>query len=233
MMNDSGATLALAEPVSDAEAPLAGSARGAAGDGRTEGGGQYSPEVDMTARFERDVVPQLEPLYRQALRISRNHADAEDLVQDTMVKAFAGFHSFRPGTNINGWLYRILVNTYISGYRKKRRQPVSYSTEQITDQHMMAYAQHMPTGLRSAEDEALESLPDNDIKSAMQSLPEQFRMVLYYADVEGFRFREIAEIMATPTGTVMSRLGRGRRRLRTLLTDVPTPVSTDRTTAGE
>lgn len=178
------------------------------------GSGPRPTAVELTARFERDVVPLLDSLYRHALRLSRNHADAEDLVQETMVKAYAGFHSFRPGTNVNGWLYRILINTYINDYRKKRRQPVQYSTEQITDQHLTACAQHTGSGLPSAEDKALEALPDNDIKAAMQSLPPQFREVVYYADVVGFRYKEIAEIMATPHGTVMSRLQRGRRRLR-------------------
>lgn len=176
-------------------------------------------EEPLAARFRRDVVPLRESLYRQALHMSRNHADAEDLVQDTMVKAYAGFHSFRQGTNINGWLHRILKNTYINGYRKKRRQPVQYSTDQITEQHLVVHAQHESTGLRSAEDQALEALPDNDILAAMRSLPEPFRMAVYYADVEGFRYSEIAEIMATPSGTVVSRLHRGRKQLRTLLTD--------------
>lgn len=176
-------------------------------------------EEPLAARFRRDVVPLRDSLYRHALQMSRNHADAEDLVQDTFVKAYAGFHSFRQGTNINGWLHRILTNTYINAYRKKRRQPVQYSTDQITEQHLVVHAQHASRGLRSAEDEALETLPDNDILAAMQSLPEQFRLAVYYADVEGFRSGEIAEIMATPNGTVLSRLHRGRKQLRTRLTD--------------
>jgi RNA polymerase sigma-70 factor, ECF subfamily len=173
----------------------------------------------LAERFRREVIPLRESLYRHALHMSRNHADAEDLVQDTMVKAYAGFNSFRQGTNINGWLYRILKNTYINVYRRERRRPVQYSTDQITEHHLVVHAQHASTGLRSAEDEALETLPDNDIRDAMQSLPEQFRMAVYYADVEGFRCSEIAEIMASPSGTVLSRLHRGRKQLRTLLTD--------------
>jgi RNA polymerase sigma-70 factor (ECF subfamily) len=157
-------------------------------------------------------------LYRNAYRLSRNHADAEDLVQETMMKAYASFHSFRQDTNVQAWLLRILINSYISDYRKKRRQPVHYSTEEVTEQRLVdTYARSAPAGLRSAEDHALDSLPDNDIKSAMQALPRQFRDVVYYADVEGLRYQEIAALTNTPTGTVASQLHRGRRQLRRLL----------------
>jgi RNA polymerase sigma-70 factor, ECF subfamily len=182
-------------------------------------------DPDADARFERDVIPLLEPLYRRALQMTFNHADAEDLLQDVMAKAYAGFHSFRHGTNLNAWLHRILTNTYINNYRKRQRQPVHYPTEHITDWQLAANASHTSTGLRSAEDEALESMPDNRIKAAMQALPEQFRMAVYYADVEGLSYREIAEIMDTPNGTVVSRLNRGRRQLRTRLANVASHVS--------
>src|ERR1700730_13456702 len=176
--------------------------------------------AELSARFAHEAVPLREILYRRAFRMSRNHADAEDLVQETMMKAYVGFHAFRQDTNLHAWLLRILINSYISDYRKKRRQPVQYSTEVVTEQRLVdTYTRCAPAALRSAEDQALDSLPDNDIKSAMQALPQQFRDVVYYADVEGLPYREIAAIMSTPTGTVASQLHRGRRQLPRLLGD--------------
>ena len=136
------------------------------------------------------------------------------------MKAYAAFHTFRPGTNLNAWLFRILTNTFINVYRKNKRRPASCSTDEVTEQGLAnAYAHTIPIGMRSSEDQALDLLPDNDIKAAMQALPQQFRDVVYYADVEGFHYKEIAAIMNAPMGTVVSRLARGRQRLRTLLRD--------------
>jgi RNA polymerase sigma-70 factor (ECF subfamily) len=177
-----------------------------------------SVDAEVSARFEREVVPLRDLLYRHAFRMSHNHADAEDLVQETLMKAYTHFETFRSGTNLNAWLLRILTNTYINGYRQKRRRPVQYSTERLTDQYLTeANARSAASALRSAEDHALDLLPDNDIKAAMKALPRKFREVVYYADVEGLRYKEIAALTNTPHGTVMSRLHRGRQRLRTLL----------------
>jgi RNA polymerase sigma-70 factor, ECF subfamily len=176
--------------------------------------------AELTARFERDAIPLCVPLRRRALRMTENRDDAEDLLQDTMMSAYAGFHSFRQGTNLNAWLHRILTNTYISSCRKRQRQPMVWTTEEITDEQLAANAAHTSNGLRSAEDEALARFPDSRIRAAMRALPEPARIVVYYADVEGLKYAEIAEIMGTPKGTVMSRLHRGRRQLRGLLNDL-------------
>ena len=175
---------------------------------------------DAAARFERDVSPFLQSLYGGALRMTRNPTDAEDLVQESMLKAFAAFGSFTEGTNLKAWLFRILTNTYINQYRKKQRAPLQTSADELTDGQLNEVGENL--GLRSAEAEAMAKLADGEIVDALAALPDDFRMAVYLVDIEGFSYKEAAEIMDTPVGTVMSRLSRGRKQLRELLREYAT-----------
>jgi RNA polymerase sigma-70 factor, ECF subfamily len=182
--------------------------------------GVTNTDTELVARFEREAIPMLDGFYRHAIKLTHDHAEAEDLLQETAAKAFAGFDGFRDGTNLGGWLYRIMLNSHISAYRKQQRCPAQWLTDSITDGQLMSEALHSSAGLRSAEDLALDHLEDSDIKAAMQALPERMRTTVYLADIEDRRLREIAELTGVPLGTVMSRLHRGRRQLRRLLADV-------------
>jgi len=173
---------------------------------------------DLTARFERDALPFLDALYSAALRMTKNPENAEDLVQETYAKAFSSFHQFTEGTNLRAWLYRILTTTFINIYRKEQRQPLIADGE-LEEWQIAEAATHTSDQGKSAEVEALEQLPDSDIKNALQELPEEFRLAVYFADVEGFSYKEVAEILNIPAGTVMSRLHRGRKSLRESLAD--------------
>lgn len=176
-------------------------------------------ERDLRGRFENEALPLLPGLYSAANRLTRNAADAEDLVQETFLRAYRAFHQFAEGTNLKAWLYRILMNTFINSYRKKQRQPQTISDDEIEDWYL--YSRMAADGAEpSAEASVIESLPDEDVQDALSSLPEQFRIAVLLADVEGFSYKEIAEITGVPIGTVMSRLHRGRKSLEKRLWEV-------------
>jgi RNA polymerase sigma-70 factor (ECF subfamily) len=191
---------------------------GAMSDTAQPSAGQHS--ADVRQLFEEQALVFMDQLYAAALRMTRNPADAGDLVQETYVKAYAAFASYEQGTNLKAWLYRILTNTFINTYRKNQRNPYQGSIDDLED-WQLGSAESLSQGrtTRSAEAEAIDHLPDSDVKAALQAIPEDFRLAVYLADVEGFSYQEVADIMKTPVGTVMSRLHRGRRLLRDLLAD--------------
>lgn len=167
-----------------------------------------------------EAMPLMNQLFGAALGMTRNRADAEDLVQETYLKAYQKFHQYQPGTNIKAWLYRILTNTYITSYRKAQRSPKRASSDTVEDWQLADAASHSEVGLKSAEVEALEALPSSQLHEALDSLSEEHRMVVLMADVEGMSYKEIAEELGVPMGTVMSRLNRARKNLRSALADV-------------
>jgi len=174
--------------------------------------------AERKKRFERDALQYMNQLYAAAMRYTRNPEDAQDLVQDTYAKAYTSFHQFEPGTNLKAWLYRVLTTTFINTYRKDQRRPQTSDSE-LEDWQIAEASSHTSDQGKSSEDVVLENLPDSDIKNALAEIPEEFRMAVYLADVEGFSYKEIAEIVGVPAGTVMSRLHRGRKQLREKLTD--------------
>lgn len=181
--------------------------------------GSTESVVQRKERFERDALQYTNQLYAAAMRYTKNPSDAEDLVQDTYAKAFVSFHQFEEGTNLKAWLYRILTTTFINNYRKDQRRPLQSNGGEVEDWQLHDAASHTSDQGKSAEDEVLENIADVDIKKALADMPEEFRMAVYLADVEGFAYKEIAEIVGVPTGTVMSRLHRGRKLLRASLAD--------------
>jgi RNA polymerase sigma-70 factor, ECF subfamily len=174
-------------------------------------------DQELLERFERDVLPLLPGLYGAALRMTRNPTDAEDLVQDTTLRAYRGFSTFEEGTNLKAWLYRILTNSFINTYRKKQREPKTVDGPDDVDEWYLFDRLGSRSTERSAEEDVLDRIPDADVKAALESIPENFRLAVLLADVEGFSYKEIAEITDVPIGTVMSRLHRGRKALEKAL----------------
>jgi RNA polymerase sigma-70 factor (ECF subfamily) len=176
-------------------------------------------EAELRERFERDVLPLLPSLYGAAMRMTRNPSDAEDLLQDTYLRAYRGFAGFQEGTNLKAWLYRILTNSFINTYRKKQREPQTVEGPDDADEWYLYDRLGGRNVEVSAENEVLDRIPDADVKAALESLSENFRLAVLLADVEGFSYKEIAEITDVPIGTVMSRLHRGRKALERALFD--------------
>ena len=182
--------------------------------------GTSKPGTDLAARFGDEVEPLIEVLLRGARRLTRSDVDAEDLLQDALMHAYAGFGTFKEGSNLKAWLFRILYNRWVSAYRSKQCRPSEVPVDGVTERDLADSASRLPTGHRSAEAEVLDALPDREIKAAMDALPDGFRTVVYLADVQGYTLAETAKILGIPHGTVMSRVSRGRERLRLALADV-------------
>jgi RNA polymerase sigma-70 factor (ECF subfamily) len=171
------------------------------------------------AHFAEEAMEYMSSLYSAALRMTRNPADAEDLVQETYLKAYRAYGSFKEGTNLKAWLYRILTNTFINTYRARKRRPEQTELDDVEDLYLyrrLGGLEAVSAG-RSAEEEVLEHFTESEVKTAVEELPEQFRLAVLLADVEGFSYKEIAEILDIPIGTVMSRLHRGRKSLQKTL----------------
>lgn len=178
------------------------------------------PDTDLAARFASEAQPLFDVLSRGARRLTRSDADAEDLLQDTLLHAYAGFHTFQENSNLKAWLFRILHNRWVSAYRCKQSRPAEVPVDEITERDLTRSAARLPAGLRSAEAEVLDALPDSEIEAALAALPEGFRAALYLADVQGYTYAETAAMMNIPHGTVMSRVSRGRQRLRIALAHI-------------
>ncbi|MBY8346113.1 MULTISPECIES: sigma-70 family RNA polymerase sigma factor [Streptomyces] len=180
-------------------------------------GGQNESCTERRARFEQDALAHRRSLLAAARRMARNPADAEDLVQDAYTRAYASFDKYRPGTNFGAWMRRILVNQYINTYRKEQRRPRQYLVADAEEQQLPHHDAYGRLAFGSAESAALAHMPSPDLKAALSVVPPVRRTAVYLADVEGFSYREIADFMGTPVGTVMSRIHRGRKQLRSLL----------------
>jgi RNA polymerase sigma-70 factor (ECF subfamily) len=175
--------------------------------------GMMTPDTAKSAEFDEQIRPYLDQLYPAALRLTRNRADAEDLVQETLTKAYSAYHQFTPGTNLRAWLHRILANTFINSYRKTKREP-AISPGADPQQDWQLGRDPLAGPARSAEAEALDKITDSAVLTALRELPDHFKTTIWLADVEGYPYREVAKMMGTPIGTVMSRLHRGRSKLR-------------------
>ena len=167
--------------------------------------------------FADDAMQFAPQLYSAALRMTRNAADAEDIVQETYLRAYRSYESFEKGTNLRAWLFRILTNTFINAYRAKQRRPQETDVDDVDDLYLYRRVRSADVSSRSAEETLFDLFTDDEVKQALEDLPESFRLPVLLADVEGFSYREIAEMLDVPIGTVMSRLHRGRKSMQKAL----------------